>query len=267
MEQKVSYMEVEESLIGNQVQSAAGDDNNMMEPEPGHDSDSEELQDLESDMVERRGRKVPDVFKRDASALFKGPWQSADDEEAFLMSQDLDGISQHMYLGANVDGTPLYLPPMAEGEVLHKVSLTNHKSQQTLVVGNAKLLAQEELTGLRNVGMIECWRQANGAESEPLQGKLEFKNTFVDNMTVWAAEKWIPIQLFSNLDLEFSPGMSAGERFAVTCCGNEKKTLSTVTQDDKGPFQIREKFNHKYCVMLAGVNMDTISVMHELLQM
>eukprot|EP00961_Rhodomonas_salina_P268825 3632813-Rhodomonas_salina.1 len=160
MQTKVSNVEVPETAIDKTKAKDAID-----EAESGDARDTEEGAEPSSDEAYRPpGREVPALFKR--QGMPKGPCASADEEESRLRMQGVDGISVPLFLSLDVDGTPVYLPPMDAAEKLLKVPLTNHKSMETLLQGTAKVLAQDPRTGCRDLARVECWRDSSlsGAE-------------------------------------------------------------------------------------------------------
>lgn len=297
MEQKVSQMEVVPTVIGNhdddadlppsfeQVLELRSSQNMFQVVENNKSNDGSCLPEMCEDNLKRdedehfgepedfeeepvtNVRARPDCFKRPGA--FKGQCETSDEEEARLLGQGLDGISQPLFVGTNVDGSNMYLPPMGPGEKLLKIPMTNHKSDDTLVMGVAKLIAQNQLTGCRDVAHVECWKHSDGTDYPSLECGLDHSKTFVDNMTVWAPVKSIFYTLFKLFDLEARDGMSDRPRFSVTRCGNETQVIDTVTleMDNAGTqFRIREKKNFKFRVMLAGVPLETIAVVHEVLE-
>ncbi len=88
----------------------------------------------------------------------------------------------------------------------------------------------------------------------------------VDNMTLRAAELHILIRLFETLDLSHRCSDGSAQRFAVKGCGKETLCRETVCLGNDKLLQHRRKVNSKFRVMLAGIDLDAIETVHELLE-
>jgi hypothetical protein len=196
--------------------------------------------------------------------------ETSDQEEARLLQQGVDGISNPLYLGKNVDGSRMDLPPMLPTEKLLKVDLTNHKSMRTLMEKMAKLIAQKPLTGKRDICGVKCWTTKDGQVRPLLENEPERSEVFCDNMTMWACDIFLPMQFFRCFDLSDhdTVGCDAAQRFRVNGCGQEILEMETVTrspEEDCTSLVKRKKENSLYKAMLCSVPLTVIATIHKVL--
>ena len=186
------------------------------------------------------------------------------------MKQGVDGISNPLYLGKNIDGSNMVLPPMLPAEKLLRIDLTNHKSVLTLMEKMAKLIAQKSLTGKRDIGGVKCWTTKNGQVRPHLQNEPERSKVFCDNMTMWACDMTLPLQFYRCFDLSDRDieGGDTTKRFRVNGCGQDRldrETVSRSSEEDSSSFIKRMKETSLYKVMLCSVPLTVIAIVHKVL--
>jgi hypothetical protein len=219
--------------------------------------------------------KVHPIFKRSGNrpTSLKGSHdklETSDQEEARLLKQGVDGISIPLYLGNNVDGSSMVLPPMQPEEKLLKMDLTNHKSMLSLMEKQAKLIAQNPLTGKRDICRVKCWTTKDGRVRPHLQNNPERSKVFCDNMTMWACDISLLLRFFRCFDLSDRDieGGDTTKRFRVNGCGQdhlERETVSSSPEDGCNSFFMQMKENRLYKVMLCSVPLAVIAIIHKVL--
>ena len=261
MDQKVSAMQVEPSVI-----DAAPDATPRLLPSAVIQTATNASKPWnESHPIFRRTGNRPTNMKSSHDKL-----ETSDHEEARLLQQGVDGISNPLYLGKNVDGSNMVLPPMLPTEKLLRIDLTNHKSVLTLMEKMAKLIAQKSLTGKRDICGVKCWTTKDGQVRPHLENEPERSEVFCDNMTMWACAMSLPMQFFLCFDLSDhdTVGCDATLRFRVNGCGQEileRETVSRSSEKDCTSFVKRMKENSLYKAMLCSVPLTIIATIHKVL--
>ncbi len=265
MDSKVSAMELGPSAIGAPPNSDAV----LQTAVAGVQTDSKTIR-------LKPWNEVHSLFKRVGNGASKlkdrhGEIETSDQEEVRLLKQGVDGISKQLYLGKNVDGSVMYLPPMLPAEKLLRVDLTNHKSMKTLLDAVAKLIAQKPLTGKRDICGVKCWLHSDGRARPQLKSAPKRTALFCDNMCVWACEMSHVLQLFRCFDLcdRVVQGGDATQRFGVGgCCkaSLHRETVGWLSEEGDGLLVRRMKENHQYKVMLCSVPLSVITTIHRVLE-
>ena len=262
MDQKVSAMQVESSVIDAAPEAR---------PVPSPTAAAQTA----TNTTLKPWNEVHPIFKRTGNrpTNLKGSHdklETSDQEEARLLKQGVDGISIPLYLGKNVDGSNMVLPPMQPEEKLLRIDLTNHKSVLTLMEKMAKLIAQKSLTGKRDICGVKCWTTKDGQVRPHLQNKPERSKVFCDNMTMWACDMSLPLQFYRCFDLNDRDieGGDTTKRFRVNGCGQdrlERETVSRSSEDGCNSFFRQMKENSLYKVMLCSVPLTVIAIIHKVL--